>query len=100
FVLDIGGAIYGPKMRWAILFSIVISQIGFASAYIVFTSTNLQAFIVAVTKGSTTIDIKWLIILQLVIFMPLSMIRDISKLGGTALIADFFILLGLVYLYY
>lgn len=42
---DIGGAVFGPKMRWAILFSIVISQIGFASAYIVFTSANLQAFI-------------------------------------------------------
>lgn len=42
---DIGGAVYGPKMRLAILFSIVISQIGFAAAYIVFTSTNLQAFI-------------------------------------------------------
>lgn len=28
------------------------------------------------------------------------MIRDISKLGGTALVADFFILLGLLYLYY
>lgn len=32
--------------------------------------------------------------------MPLSMIRDIAKLGGTALIADGFILLGLLYLYY
>lgn len=31
---DIGGMLYGPKMRIAILFSIVISQIGFAAAYI------------------------------------------------------------------
>jgi len=36
---DIGGILYGPKMRLAILFSIVISQIGFASAYI---GTSLQ----------------------------------------------------------
>lgn len=97
---DIGGAVYGPKMRWCILFSIVISQIGFAAAYIVFTSTNLQAFILAVSKGATFIDIKWLILLQLVVFTPLAMIRDISKLGGTALVADAFILLGLLYLYY
>ena len=38
--------------------------------------------------------------LQLVIFLPLSMVRDMAKLGGTALVADFFILLGLGYLYY
>ena len=28
------------------------------------------------------------------------MVRDMAKLGGTALIADFFIMLGLGYLYY
>jgi len=38
--------------------------------------------------------------MQMVVFLPFSMIRDISKLGGTALVADFFILLGLIYLYY
>ncbi|AOW05244.1 transmembrane amino acid transporter protein-domain-containing protein [Yarrowia lipolytica] len=97
---DIGGALYGPKMRSLILFSIVISQIGFAAAYIVFTSENLQAFILSVTKGETFVKIETLIFLQLIIFLPLSMIRDIAKLSGTALIADLFILLGLVYLYY
>ncbi|KAG5366671.1 Vacuolar amino acid transporter 3 [Yarrowia sp. B02] len=97
---DIGGALYGPKMRFLILFSIVISQIGFAAAYIVFTSENLQAFILSVTKGETFVKIETLIFLQLIIFLPLSMIRDIAKLSGTALIADLFILLGLVYLYY
>lgn len=43
---------------------------------------------------------KWLILLQLLIFFPFSMIRDMAKLGGAALIADVFIMLGLVYLYY
>lgn len=42
---DIGGILYGEKMRILILSSIIISQIGFAAAYIVFTSENLQAFI-------------------------------------------------------
>ena len=97
---DIGGAIYGKWMRSLILFSIVLSQMGFVSAYIVFTSENLQAFISAVSHCQTFIDIKWLVLMQLVIFLPLSLIRDITKLGFTALIADFFILLGLVYLYY
>jgi amino acid permease len=44
-IADIGGQLYGPTMRLLILASIVVSQIGFSSAYIVFTSENLQAFI-------------------------------------------------------
>ncbi|KIV95054.1 hypothetical protein PV10_02756 [Exophiala mesophila] len=97
---EIGGILYGKWMRAAILFSIVISQIGFVSAYTVFTSENLQAFVLAVSKCKTFIDIKFMVLMQLIIFLPLSLIRDISKLGFTALIADAFILLGLIYLYY
>lgn len=95
---DIGGVLYGESMRRIILFSIVISQIGFAAAYIVFTSENLQALILAVS--GKVLNIESLIFLQLLIFLPLSMIRNIAKLSGTALVADFFIMLGLVYLYY
>ena len=97
---DMGGILYGKFMRTLILASIVLSQIGFVAAYIVFTSENLQAFILAVSNCRTWIDIKFMVLMQLVIFLPLSLIRDISKLGATALIADFFILLGLIYLYY
>ena len=97
---DMGGVLYGKWMRSIILFSIVISQIGFSSAYIVFTSENLQAFILAVSKCKTFIDIKLMIMMQLVIFLPLSLFRDINKLGATALVADLMILLGLIYLYY
>ena len=97
---DMGGILYGKGMRALILTSIVLSQIGFVAAYIVFTSENLQAFIVAVSQCKTWIDIKWMVLMQLVIFLPLSLIRDISKLGFTALVADAFILLGLLYLYY
>lgn len=97
---DIGGILYGRWMRTMILSSIVLSQIGFVSAYIVFTSENLQAFVLAVSKCKSFIDIKYMVMLQLVIFLPLSLIRDIGKLGFTALVADAFILLGLIYLYY
>ncbi|KAK2753555.1 hypothetical protein FQN54_007332 [Arachnomyces sp. PD_36] len=97
---DIGGILYGKWMRYIILTSIVLSQLGFVSAYIVFTSENLQAFILAVSKCKDFIDIKYMVLMQLIIFLPLSLIRDISKLGFTALIADVFILLGLIYLYF
>jgi proton-coupled amino acid transporter len=97
---DLGGILYGPWMRHIILFSVVISQIGFVAAYIVFTSENLQAFILAVSDCKTLIPVPYLILLQMLIFLPFSLMRDISKLGFTALVADAFILIGLIYLYY
>lgn len=97
---DMGGILYGKWMRALILSSVALSQIGFVSAYIVFTAESLQAFVLAVSKCQTWIDIKFMVLMQLVIFLPLSLIRDISKLGLTAIIADVFIALGLLYLGY
>lgn len=97
---DIGGIIYGEWMRKLILGSIVLSQIGFVAAYTVFTAENLQAFVLAVTNCETHIRITWFIVMQMIIFLPFSLFRDIGKLGFTALIADAFIIIGLAYLFY
>ncbi|PSR90798.1 vacuolar amino acid transporter 3 [Coniella lustricola] len=97
---DMGGILYGKWLRFLILSSIVISQVGFVAAYIVFVSENLQAFILAVSDCQTHIGVKWLILMQMVIFLPFSLFRDINKLSFTALIADVFIVLGLGYLFY
>ena len=37
-----GGALYGPYMRTAILTSIAVSQLGFVSAYTIFVAENLR----------------------------------------------------------
>jgi solute carrier family 36 (proton-coupled amino acid transporter) len=95
-----GKKIYGKWMLIMINFSLVISQIGFSSAYIVFVSENLQAFILAVTDCRTHIEIKYLILMQMIIFLPLSLYRNIQNIQKIAIVADIFILLGLVYLYY
>nr|POE51657.1 vacuolar amino acid transporter 3 [Quercus suber] len=97
---DMGGRIYGNHFRNLINASLVISQIGFSSAYIVFVSENLQAFILAVSNCRTKIDIEWVILMQMVIFLPLSLYRNINNIQKLALIADLFICLGLIYLYY
>lgn len=97
---DMGGKIYGKYFRNLINSSLVISQIGFSSAYIVFVSENLQAFVLAVTKCRTFIDIKYMILMQMIVFLPLSLYRNINNIQKLALIADLFIVLGLVYLYY
>ncbi|KAK9478340.1 transmembrane amino acid transporter protein-domain-containing protein [Lipomyces japonicus] len=97
---DMGGILYGKKMRLLILTSIVLSQIGFAAAYTVFTSENLQAFILAITDCQVFVPVRYLIFAQMAVFVPLAMVRNISKLSVSALIADFFILLGLAYVYF
>jgi len=97
---DMGLHIYGKWMRNMINFSLVISQIGFASAYIVFVSENMQAFVLAVTDCKTHISIGFMILIQMIVFLPLSLYRNINNIQKLALLADVFILLGLVYLYY
>lgn len=95
---DIGGALYGPWMRYLILFSIVVSQIGFVSAYTIFVAENLKAFVLAITKCETDWPVQYFILMQLVIFLPLALVRNLAKLSASALIADAFILAGLVYI--
>lgn len=96
---DIGGALYGPWMRYLILSSIVISQIGFVSAYTIFVAENLKAFVIAITDCKTDWPVQYFILMQLVIFLPLALVRNLAKLSVSALIADAFILAGLVYIF-
>ncbi len=96
---EMGGVLYGPYMRYAILASIVFSQLGFVAAYTVFVAQNMQAFILAVSQCKHLVPIVWLILGQLIAFIPLSLVRRIAKLSSTALIADVFILFGIIYLF-
>ncbi|SCU86754.1 LAME_0D07536g1_1 [Lachancea meyersii CBS 8951] len=95
---DLGRSAYGPSMEVAILGSIVLSQIGFVAAYAVFTASNLQAFFANVFHWEYSMSF-WLLA-QLALYVPLSLTRNIARLSGTALLADFFILLGMMYVYY
>ncbi|KER00561.1 hypothetical protein AUEXF2481DRAFT_61259 [Aureobasidium subglaciale EXF-2481] len=97
---DLGKAIAGDKMRSLILASITISQIGFVCAGVVFVAENLHSFLSAVVKGDMPISVRALIAMQLIVLVPLSFIRNISKLGPVAMLADVFIMIGLGYIYY
>ncbi len=48
----------------------------------------------AVTDCRTFIATRYLIFAELLVFLPLAMIRNLAKLSGTALVADAFILVG------
>ncbi|CAJ2508904.1 Uu.00g139300.m01.CDS01 [Anthostomella pinea] len=97
---EIGQAIAGDRMRGLILFSITLSQIGFVCAGIVFVAENLTSFLEAVVHGESPLSATALILIQLVVLIPLSFIRNIAKLGPAALLADVFILIGVGYIYY
>jgi len=100
---EIGHAIGGSKMRNIILGSITLSQLGFVCAGLVFVAQNLYSFSQAVAKrpdNSSPISTNVLIALQLLVIIPLAFIRNISKLGPAALLADIFIMIGLVYIYW
>ena len=97
---DMGGKIFGPYFRGLINQSLVLSQIGFTSAYMVFVAQNIQAFVLAVTRCRASIEIGWVIFAQMIFFLPISLYRNINNIQKLALLADVFICLGLVYLYY
>ncbi|KAI4177544.1 MAG: hypothetical protein LQ346_007671 [Caloplaca aetnensis] len=98
---ELGSAIGGPKLRSLILASITLSQIGFVCSGIIFVAENLRSFLNAVSPGPTVaIGTKALIAMQLILLIPLSLIRDISRLGPSAMLADIFIFIGLFYIWY
>lgn len=52
-----------------------------------------------ITECMKIISVQYFILMQLVIFLPLALVRDLAKLSSTALIADAFILAGLLYIF-
>ncbi|KAI1849087.1 hypothetical protein JX266_005048 [Neoarthrinium moseri] len=97
---EIGEEIAGIKMRNLIMASITLSQLGFVCAGIVFVAENLQSFSEAVSQGGKPVSTVVIILLQVAVLIPLAWIRNISKLGPAALLADVFIMIGVTYIYY
>ncbi|KAI7853304.1 transmembrane amino acid transporter protein-domain-containing protein [Circinella umbellata] len=72
---DIGGILYGRSMR-------------------------IAALIEALSNCEVHVPLPYLILGEVAVFVPIAMIRKIQKLSSSALIADIFIMMGLLYLYY
>ncbi|KAK2035558.1 transmembrane amino acid transporter [Colletotrichum zoysiae] len=97
---DLGKEISGPRMRALILASITLSQIGFVCTGLVFVADNWFSFLQAVTGGANPLGSTALIALQAAVIVPLAFIRNISKLGPAALVADVFIVVGVAYIWW
>ncbi|KAG5952867.1 hypothetical protein E4U53_007687 [Claviceps sorghi] len=98
---EIGASIVGPRFRKLILGSIALSQLGFVCTGLIFTAENLHSFLLAISRNHTgsSLNVPSLIALQLVPLIPLALIRNISKLGPVAVLADVFIFVGLLYIW-
>lgn len=96
---EIGKEIAGSRMRSLILASITLSQLGFVCTGLVFVADNWTSFLNAVTNGANPLSTPALIAVQALLLIPLAFIRNISKLGPAALLADVFIIIGVVYIW-
>lgn len=94
---DIGGLLFGSSVRYLVLFFIVLSQMGFVCSYFVFISGNLVNVVNVLSHcAAAHIEQKYYIWFPLIVIIPLVLVRHIAKLSFTAIIADIFILFGLV----
>ncbi|KAJ1906033.1 hypothetical protein LPJ81_001584 [Coemansia sp. IMI 209127] len=94
---EMGRRLYGKWVERAVLFSIVVSQIGFSCAGTIFVATNIRDLFNAVTNCSHRLPLSFWVSIQLVALVPLCLVRHIKGLSGVALLADVFIVAGLIY---
>lgn len=97
---DIGKRLYGPYARYAVMGSIILSQLGFCCAYTIFVAKTVRELTVSITDCAINLPESYFIFGQLLIYIPMAMVRKIKYFSMAALIADVFILAGLGYLYY
>ncbi|CCE87259.1 Piso0_005804 [Millerozyma farinosa CBS 7064] len=97
---ELGFKTYGRPLRLCILISIIISQIGFVSTYVLFTSENLTSFIENYLNIKGTITTAHIVVAQCVCLVPLVLIRNLTKLSLISLVSSGFIIIGLIIIYY
>lgn len=95
---ELGFMTYGNPLKYSILVSVLISQVGFVATYILFTAENMSSFLESLlgkaVKKSTVV------IVQCVLLIPLVLIRDLTKLSLTSLISSAFIVIGLIIIFF
>jgi proton-coupled amino acid transporter len=55
--------------------------------------------VLGITHCLRLIPVQYFILAQVIVFLPLALVRNIAKLSVTILVADAFILVGLVYIF-
>ena len=94
---DIGKKSVGMWLYVLIQVSLVASQMGFVATYLAFTSKNLHDFVKAVSNNYA-FDVKYFILIQTLLLLPVSLYRKLDHLKFFIVLADIFIFLGLFYI--
>lgn len=97
---DVAQALYGKWLRWLIQFFLCLSQMGFVASYLIFISENIGLAVDTLSNCSSPIESKYYIWMVLIIIIPICWVRKIAKLSWLAVVADIFILFGLVSVLY
>ncbi|RKP32303.1 hypothetical protein METBISCDRAFT_12309 [Metschnikowia bicuspidata] len=95
---ELGLVTHGRPLKYSIMVSIIISQIGFVATYILFTAENMHSFFREVCGIYIAKPLP--VAIQCALLIPLVLIRKITKLSLTSFVSSVFILLGLVIIFY
>ena len=98
---ELGFKTYGKPLKYSILISILLSQIGFVATYILFTAENMIAFV----EQFILTRPQWLnranvVVIQCLLLIPLVLIRNLTKLSVVSLISSGFIVVGLLIIFW
>ncbi|KDO32587.1 hypothetical protein SPRG_03061 [Saprolegnia parasitica CBS 223.65] len=93
----IGSVVLGPVGHRLVQTSLVLMQFGFCCSYIIFVAQNLRDVSV---YFETPISLTSLILLQTLVYIPLSWIRYMRYFTLSNLVADVFVLYAIVYIMY
>ncbi|CUM64768.1 uncharacterized protein PRCAT00002379001 [Priceomyces carsonii] len=96
---ELGYTSYGKILKLCILVSILLSQIGFVATYILFTAENMMSFLTGFL-GFHSITAFNVVLVQCVLLIPLSLIRNLTQLSLISLVSSVFIVIGLLIIFY
>lgn len=105
----VGRVAAGRQGRWLVDMSIIVSQLGFCTGYLIFMSKNIHEVILAsgttfdhgkVIECGCDFNRNYIILIGIVVMIPLCLVRQLKFFAITNLVADVFILAGLGYVYF
>ncbi|KAJ2589745.1 hypothetical protein H4R99_007357 [Coemansia sp. RSA 1722] len=95
---DIGRVLYGRWMQYAVTSSIVLAQIGGCCAYTIFVAQNWRNVFNTLSGCRLQLSMQFWVLVQLIVFIPLALIRQIRYFAPVALLANALIIASLSYL--
>ncbi|KAI8326458.1 hypothetical protein GQ54DRAFT_294721 [Martensiomyces pterosporus] len=95
---DIGLRLYGRWMQYAVTGSIVLAQIGGCCAYTIFVAQNWRNVFNTLTGCQMNLPTDFWVLIQLLVLIPLALIRQIRYFAPVALVANALIITSLAYL--